>query len=841
MQNVPRLFTLFEPSHYNLSLDLTRSIDREFSGSVEIQGTPKTDGALSLHAKDLRIVKAWIGTEEVTPRLSGDILSIESATIKAGDSLSIHMDFFGTITDGMHGLYPCYYEVDGEKKELLATQFESHHAREVFPCVDEPEAKATFDLRLTVKDTPVTLSNMPLVTTNEMDGDVVEHIFETSPRMSSYLLAFVTGDLHRKTATTKNGTEVSVWATKAQPANSLDFGLDIAVKSIEFFNDYFDTPYPLPKADHVALPDFSSGAMENWGLITYREMALLADNSSGISSKQMIATVITHETSHQWFGNLVTMQWWDDLWLNESFATLMEYVAVDAIKPEWNIWMNYATHESLSALRRDHLRGVQAVKTAVNHPDEISTLFDPSIVYAKGARLLTMLREYIGDEAFRAGLKDYFKAHSYSNTTGDDLWDALSRHTDTTVSSFMKPWLEQSGMPIISVNSHDNAFELAQRRFLIPDEPKPTEPSLWPIPIKLGNGTYHLFEDKSLHIAAPLPLNSGNAVHAVYAYDEPALDVITNKLTDGELEPIDRLSLLHESSLVARAGHQPTTDIITLLEAYLDETSEPVWGIIALIYGDLKRFVETDEAAEKALKALITTHARQLYEKLGSRPNVADTEDDSKLRATILGLLSYAEYAPLRDNLLAVYRSTGGDLGALDGELRGLVLTAVTRYGKQEEIDYLIEQYGTSSNADIKSDLCAALTNTKDPQLVARLLARVTDPKYVRPQDVDYWFVYLMRNRYGRELTWQWMVDNWQWIEDTFKNDKSYDTLPRYAASALSTREWLARYEEFFMPLREQAALTRVIDLGIEEIKGRADWLERDGESVRARLTQSSQ
>src|SRR5690606_2848949 len=251
-----------------------------------------------------------------------------------------------------------------------------------------------------------------------------------------------------------------------QPAASLDFALDIATRTIDFFENYFDTPYPLPKSDHVALPDFSSGAMENWGLVTYREIALLDDpTTTSVSSKHYIATVIAHQLSHQWFGNLLTMKWWNNLWLNESFAALMEYIAVDALHPEWNVWLDFATMESIMALRRDSLDGVQAVQVDVNHPDEISTLFDGAIVYAKGARLLRMLQHYIGHEAFQAGLKAYFATYKYGNTEGDDLWNALAGASGKDIAGFMNTWISQSGYPVVQVSQNGNDVALTQQQF----------------------------------------------------------------------------------------------------------------------------------------------------------------------------------------------------------------------------------------------------------------------------------------------------------------------------------------------------------------------------------------
>ena len=308
-----RLNKTFSPKHYNLSIDLSRGAERKFSGTVDISGSILDGKDILLHSKDLTIDTVLVDGKSATFETQEfDVLRISLPDLSIGEHL-VTIGFSGTITDAMHGLYPCYFEHDGVKKELFATQFESHHAREAFPCVDEPEAKATYDVTLTTIPDITVLGNQP-VKWQRQENDLLVTTFETTPRMSSYLLAWVVGELHRKTAATKDGVEVNVWATPAQRPEALDSPLEHAVKSIEFFNDYFGVPYPLAKSDHVALPDFSSGAMENWGLITYREIALLADpETTTVASKQYISTVISHELSHQWFGNLVTMKWWNNL------------------------------------------------------------------------------------------------------------------------------------------------------------------------------------------------------------------------------------------------------------------------------------------------------------------------------------------------------------------------------------------------------------------------------------------------------------------------------------------------------------------------------------------------
>lgn len=345
MTELKRLYDTFHPEHYNLSIAIDRQA-RQFSGTVTIRGDILPgQTSVGLHSKDLLIDSVtYDGKKADHHHGDNDELWISHADITPGNHIIV-IGFSGNITDAMHGIYPCKYSLEGQTHELIATQFESHYAREAFPCIDEPEAKATFDLTLSTEPELTVLSNLHH-TSQKLENGLLVTSFATTPRMSTYLLAWVVGDLHKKTAHTKSGVEVNVWATPAQRPESLDFALDHAVETIEFFDDYFGIPYPLPKSDHVALPDFSSGAMENWGLITYREVALLADPATTtIASKQYIATVISHELSHQWFGNLVTMKWWNDLWLNESFATLMEYVAVDAIHPEWNAWLDFATQE----------------------------------------------------------------------------------------------------------------------------------------------------------------------------------------------------------------------------------------------------------------------------------------------------------------------------------------------------------------------------------------------------------------------------------------------------------------------------------------------------------------
>ncbi len=840
MQNVARLIEYFIPTHYDLSLQLERK-KRIFSGTVTIHGaTPEHATKLVVHAKDLLIDSVIFDGKQATFTLDeqSDELHIHHPDLHGGKHIVV-IAFTGKIEDAMHGLYPCYYEHEGVKKELLATQFESHHAREVFPCIDEPEAKATFNVTLATEQNVTVLGNMPVVR-QAIENDLLVTTFDTTPRMSTYLLAWVVGELQRKTATTESGVEVNIWATPAQTAASLDFALDTATRAIDFFDDYFGTPYPLPKSDHVALPDFSAGAMENWGLVTYRELALLADpKTAGVSNKQYVALVVAHELSHQWFGNLVTMKWWNNLWLNESFATLMEYVAMDALYPEWNVWLEFSTSESILALRRDSIDGVQSVQTDVHHPDEINTLFDAAIVYAKGARLLRMLQHYIGHDAFQKGLKNYFATFAYKNTEGDDLWKVLGEASGKDIATFMATWISQPGYPVVAVERDNDHLRLTQERFFI----GPHEPSLqlWPIPLNASSSILpELFAEKETILpdtSDPIRLNVGDTAHFLAKYDDALLAPHIDAIRRQTMVPLDRLQLLHEQTLLARSGAISSATLIPLLEAFGKEDQESVWNIIALAAGELRKFVEDDPTSESHLRHLYRQLAGTQYERLGWKKHEGETETDTKLRGTIIGMMLYGKDPDAIQHALDLYRST--PLEEIDSELRSLVVATVIREGTDPAaLDSFITLYKATTYADMREDIASGITSAQKQADITKILACLKDESVVRPQDVAHWFIWTIRNHHGREQAWKWLRDNWEWITSTFGSDKSYDAYPRYTAMALVTSNQLAEYKTFFAPFQSEPALQRVIALGISELEGKVALLERDKAAVKEALAQ---
>lgn len=833
-----QLYTHLQPEHYSLTLDIDAE-NLTFSGSVTIQGSlPQGARDIELHAKELTITSAKIDQAMIDTSLHGDVLTLHSEEGLSG-AVTLSLEFNGIITDAMHGMYPCYFEHKGKRKKLIATQFESHHAREVFPCIDEPAAKATFDVTLITAEGETVLSNMPVKDQRTDNGKQIT-TFETTLRMSTYLLAFVTGEMVVKEAKTKDGVIVRSWASAAQDPSWLDYSVKEAVDLIEFYNDYFGVPYPLEKCDQVALPDFESGAMENWGLITYRETVLLSDpGNPSLSTQQWITLVVAHELSHQWFGNLVTMEWWDDLWLNESFANMTEYKAADKLHPEWQIWEEFVAQDVASATNRDVYKDVQAVRVAVKNPDEIHTLFDPSIVYAKGGKLLKMLHDLVGDEAWRAGLKNYFEKHQYGNTTRDDLWNALDEVSSIDVPSLMNAWIEHPGQPLVSVTQTGKILKLQQQRLLLDGKDDET---LWQIPL-LSKSTPELFTKRteSFELVSDeiVRLNQSGVGHYTVHYTAPEeTAAITQRLADPSEASEWKITYLNGLVMLARHGNTTLAEALESIKKSSDEPRAAVWSHIAGILGNARMIIEGNEALEDIIKDLSYNLSHKQLASLGWHYAENEPSNTTHLRTTLIGLAIASENQTVIERALELYHSEEPE--SLPAELRSMLLGVAVRYGTEADFDKLIELYKTSSNADFKTDITAALCSTRDTTRAKLLTNLILDTKVVKTQDTIRWYIYLLRNRYVRDVAWQWLVDNWDWIIKQFGGSKSYDDFARYTATLFNSDQHLNQYCEFFEPKAGDPALKRAIKIGINEITAKSEWRKRDTRAVTNWLNQYS-
>ena len=846
MQAVEHYIEKFVPEHYDLFLDLSRET-KTFSGKVTITGQAKSD-RISLHQKDLEIASVKVAGQArpFTVDNENEALHIELA--QAGQ-VELVLSFSGNITDNMTGIYPSYYTVDGVKKEVLSTQFESHFAREAFPCVDEPEAKATFDLslRFDQAEGELALSNMPEIDVeNRKETGIWK--FETTPRMSSYLLAFVAGDLQGVTATTKNGTLVGVYSTKAHPLSNLDFSLDIAVRSIEFYEDYYGVKYPIPQSLHIALPDFSAGAMENWGLVTYREVYLVVDENSTFASRQQVALVIAHELAHQWFGNLVTMKWWDDLWLNESFANMMEYVCVDAIEPSWNIFEDFQTSGVPSALKRDATDGVQSVHVEVSHPDEINTLFDPAIVYAKGSRLMHMLRRWLGDADFAKGLHAYFEKHQYGNTIGRDLWNALGQASGRDVAAFMDSWLEQPGYPVLTVKVENDVLKISQKQFFIGEHEDKNR--LWVVPLNSNwKGLPDTLETESIEIPGyaallaenktALRLNTENTAHYITDYQGELLDAILSELV--ELDNTSKLQIVQERRLLAEAGHISFADLLPVVDQLAQEESYLVVAAVSQVISALERFIDEGTETEKAFKALVAKLARYNYNRLGFEAKDGEADEDELVRQLTISMMIRSNDEEASQVASQIFAAHKDNLAGLPAAIRSQVLINEMKHHETKDLVALyLDLYTHATDAVFKRQLAAALSYSTDAENIQTLLATWKDKFIVKPQDLAFWYLHFLGHKATQETAWAWARENWDWVKGALGGDMSFDRFVIYPSNIFKTEERLAEYKAFFEPQVSDLALSRNIRMGIKDIAARVELIKREKAAVEAAVAQYS-
>ena len=845
MQAVEHFIKQFVPEHYDLFLDLSRET-KTFSGKVTITGQAQSD-RISLHQKDLEIASVEVAGEarSFTVDHENEALHIELA--KAGQ-VEVVIAFSGKITDNMTGIYPSYYTVDGIKKEVLSTQFESHFAREAFPCVDEPEAKATFDLalRFDQAEGEVALSNMPEIDVEKRKESGIWK-FETTPRMSSYLLAFVAGDLQGVTAKTKNGTLVGVYSTKAHPLSNLDFSLDIAVRSIEFYEDYYGVKYPIPQSLHIALPDFSAGAMENWGLVTYREVYLVVDENSTFASRQQVALVVAHELAHQWFGNLVTMKWWDDLWLNESFANMMEYVCVDAIEPSWNIFEDFQTGGVPAALKRDATDGVQSVHVEVKHPDEINTLFDGAIVYAKGSRLMHMLRRWLGDADFAKGLHAYFEKHQYSNTIGRDLWNALGQASGRDVAAFMDSWLEQPGYPVLTVKVENDVLKISQKQFFIGEHEDKNR--LWVVPLNSNwKGLPDTLETESIEIPGyaallaenktALRLNTENTAHYITDYQGDLLDAVL-----AELETLDntsKLQIVQERRLLAEAGHISYADLLPVLDKLSKEESYLVVSAVSQVISALERFIDEGTETEKAFNSLVAKLARHNYDRLGFEAKDGESDEDELVRQLAVSMMIRSNDAEASQVASQIFAAHKENLAGLPAAIRAQVLINEMKHHETKDlVATYLDLYTHATDAVFKRQLAAALAYSTDAENIQTILATWKDKFVVKPQDLSSWYLQFLGHQATQETVWVWARENWAWIKAALGGDMSFDSFVIFPSHIFKTEQRLTEYKEFFEPQLSDLALSRNIRMGIKDIAARVDLIKREKAAVEKALKAS--
>ena len=779
-----RFFDYFKPEHYDLNL-VINSAKNNMDAVTVITGRAKAE-MIKFHAAKLKIKNLKIdGKDKDFERKDGIVVISGVDTSK---KIKLEFEHFAPIEKDLQGVYLSTYKNGDTEEKIVATQFESHYARECFPCIDEPEAKATFDLTITTQTpTDTILANMP-IKEEKLEEDRKTVAFERTPKMSTYLLAFAVGNFVGCQVESKHGVQITAYAGIHQKVEDLQYAAQFAADVLDFYDDCFKTPFPLPKMDLLAVPDFEAGAMENWGLVTFREIAMIANEKSSIDQRQYVAIVIAHELAHMWFGDLVTMKWWDDLWLNESFANMMEVYSTDKIRPELSAWDDFYTSAIMAAFNRDCLPNVQPVRVEVKNVEDISNLFDGAIVYGKGSRLLMMLMRTMGEKNFFKGLKGYFEKHKYGNTEADDLWDALSPYASFDVKEFMTPWLTQSGYPVLTNGE--------QERFLITGD---TDDSKYPIRKVRDDLTGHYLINLS---------------------DEELAEKLKNL---DSLSREQKLRLLIDRRLLAKTNRVASVSLLPLIEAFSKETDPIIWELISMIVGDLKIFFPPKSDEKHRFMKYIRDLAYPHYRRLGIKERAGESIDDKKLRPLILGMMHYAADEEYIEEIDEAYNNIF--VAKLDQNLRWVIASTLVRKHPELSMKYF-GIYSTTPDSALKRDLMDALTAVRNYDVAITYLDRLKDGT-VRPQDRHLFFLRLLRNYVIRSEAFDWVYKNWDWLYKE-EGDKTIPDYPRYMAYFVQTEEDAKKFRRFFAAHEKEKILARDIAIAYSEIDARLKLIQSD-------------
>lgn len=844
-----RLPSYIKPERYRLMLkpDLKEFV---FSGEETIYlKLEKSVKEITLHAIDLDISdvsfanskgkKVAINAKKISfnPKNETVTFSFAKALPKGMGELSL--SFKGVLSDKLTGFYRSKYTHNKKEKYLATTQFEPTDARRAFPCFDEPAAKAVFDVTFMIPSHLTAISNTIETSVVEHDGGFKTVTFSPSPKMSTYLLAYIIGEFEYIEKKTKRGVLVRVFVTHGKKKQA-EFALETAARCLDYYEEYFDIHYPLPVMDLIALPDFASAAMENWGAITYRETALLFDEEhSSTSNKQWVAIVIAHEIAHQWFGNLVTMHWWTDLWLNEGFASYMEYLATDALFPEWHMWDQYVAERFSVALHLDSLATSHPIEIEVHHPSEISEIFD-QVSYAKGSTVIRMLAEYLGADVFREGLRHYLKKHSYANTVTEDLWKAFEKVSKKPIRKMMQVWTQTTGYPLVHAEKTSKGLYLTQKRFFSSSVSlkKNKEKTVWKIPLCIlsedGSSKQILMEKPEVTLKdipdgwVKLNTKETSLVRTSYAPD--SIKALETALAAGQLISSDRLGLIRDAFALASSGQGRTVSALELAEFYKAETELPVWEEVAAGV-----FSSLDLYHNEPWFSHAQTYMQQLFvptaESLGWVGTPGESHATGILRSVMLLHAGLSGYEPVIKQAQKLFSDYIKHKKIIPPNIRGVVYQIVAKYGSMSDCNTFIKLYESSHISHEEQDrLGRAMGQFTSPEAVKKLLAFTISDK-VRTQDAPSIFISIARNSTNTEKVWEFFKENWEII---FKKYNAGGHLLEWFVrpfAKFKTKQKAVEVQTFFKkhPVK---SLSRTLAQIVERIESNAALYEREKKAV---------
>lgn len=753
-----------KPLNYYLGYDVNLDLF-SFTGKEVIKLSVENEiSEIVLNSMDLVIItcaiqNAPIKVKSYSVHKENGLLTIHlEENLKPGE-YDLYIEFTGEIRESLAGFYRTKYVQNGQEKYFATTQFEAADARRAFPCFDAPEYKATFDIHFKVdRHLHVVSNTLPYDVVD--DGEKKTYFFEKTPLMSTYLVYFGIGEFEFLEDQYKE-CKLRVVTTPGK-SEAGQMALDFTKQFLQYFEEYFDYPYILPKLDLIAVPDFAAGAMENWGAITFRENLLLVyPGMTAQTTIMRIAEVVAHELAHQWFGNLVTMKWWDNLWLNESFATFMAYKAMHQFYPEWDVWSEYMTTRVFGGMDLDSLTSSHPIKLTVNTEAEIDETFD-AIAYNKGGSILRMLENFIGEESFRSGLRNYIKAYEYQNTVETDLWSQLEVASSKPVKEIMMNQIQLTGFPVIRADNDGENLILTQERFLL--KGNDTDQSVWHVPMTItANGNeYHILMNErtqTLQLNDVSILNNQYSGFYITHYSKELEDKIVSRW--GGLTAMDRLGVVHDAYMLTYRGDRTLSDFIQLCKSIYQKEDDPM--VLHMILANLhsfSRMCPTDE-----LTRLVTEVSLWGLKKTGLEPNSSDELPAAEmLRVRALLLLMMHDNTEIR-TFLKEKNSQMMNNEEVPAGLRG-VLFAYAVWSDDKNFDVIWDLYKNAESLEDKIKMLRGLCFGRSESTIKKLLSHMLDGE-IRYSNLLYIFGGISENPHAKTLILEWLLASWDDMKES--------------------------------------------------------------------------
>jgi len=773
-----------EVREYDLFLDVDFA-GLKYNGKVTVD--LESIGDVSLDAVGQQVSSVKSGSNKIPFKHSGKVLEIQTGKFSG----PLEIEFDGKVSDNFTGFYKASYG-DGY---ILSTHLEAVQARKVLPCVDHPAYKAVFKVRVRTDANLSVISNMPIESETTQGGKKTV-TFKKTPKMSTYLLYLGVGKFIQEKSR-HGGTELyAAYADRPTSKINTEFSFDATRKVLDYYESYFGIPFQLPKLHNVAVPEFAYGAMENWGAIAYREILLHVDKDTSVRARKSVAHVIAHEVAHMWFGDLVTMKWWDDLWLNESFATFMDYKSTNMAYPEWKVWQDFVRTSTSGAMGRDALTKTHPIMAKVHDPEEIEELFD-EISYGKGASILRMIEAYIGSENFKKGVAQYLQKFRYSNASGHDLWSSLQEASGTDVSRIMEGWISQEGFPVLKASLVDSRLTLEQERFLLTGG---TSKQTWPIPVTMnvdGKTQSLLLDKKKVEVNLPttprsLKVNVDQTGFYVVQYDGKELGDLVWK---SGLSPLDRWGLISDAKAFLLSGRTSFKEYIKLVEKYQNEEEY----LPAVEVSDQLSFL-----FQIAPSKLIETSRR--FHSAALRIFESKKDDNS---TTLKGIIA-ARLTLLDDAYAKKAGSKLNDLANVEPDMKRSVVMGYAR--ASNDYDGLIGRYTKSTTDEERLRYLEGLASFKNPELVAKTLDFALSGK-VKRQDVRNVILYATANPNAKTALWEWFEKNMAKLEEMYSGTAQFSIILREYFSIVGVGR-LAEVEKFFSEHKALGA-----DIALERLR----------------------